>query len=309
MPGSTNEAKVSLSNIRRLLVSRGYQEVVTYSFIEPELFKKFEPDAQPLQLANPISADMAVMRPSIWPGLIKTLQYNLNRQQARARLFETGLRFSGTLDELKQEPVLAGLMTGSRQPEGWSNTKELADFYDLKADIEALLMLPSALDEANFVVAQHPALHPGQTARVERNGVLLGFMGGLHPELAAQLDITQPVYLFEFSLAALQQGSFPVFSELSRFPEVRRDLALVVDELHPANAILDCVRQAAGDFLSNVWLFDVYQGKGVEPGRKSLAIGLTWQHPSRTLSDDEVMACLQAILSAVGEEFGATLRN
>lgn len=308
-PAASTESKVSLAHIRRLLISRGYQEVVTYSFIEPDLFKKFAPDAQPLQLANPISADMAVMRSSLWPGLIKTLQYNLNRQQTRARLFETGLRFSGTLESLTQEPVLAGLITGSRFPEGWSNSKELADFYDLKADVESLLAMSSALDDVHFVAAQHPALHPGQTARVERNGVTLGFIGGLHPELSAQLDITQPVYLFEFSLSALQQGRLPVFSELSRFPEVRRDLALIVDETHSASAILDCVRQAAGAYLSNIRLFDVYQGKGIEPGRKSLAIGLTWQHPSRTLSDDEMMACLQAILSAVGEKFGAILRN
>jgi len=308
-PKAKSESRLELSSLRRLLVARGYQEAITYSFIDPKLFELFDPQAQPVLLANPISADMAAMRSSLWPGLVKALQHNLNRQQSRVRLFESGLRFTGALEHLSQEPMLAGLITGPRSPEAWANPKDLVDFYDIKADVEAVLALNGLSGAFQFLPDSHPALHPGQTARIEREGQPVGFVGALHPELASTLGISQPVYLFELCMASIQQGFLPVSEELSRFPEVRRDLALVVEQNLPADAVLTRIRQVAGEYLKGLRLFDVYQGKGVEPGRKSLAIGLTWQHPSRTLNDEEVMACLQAILTAVEEGFGATLRN
>lgn len=308
-PEAKPEARAELPLLRRLLVARGYQEAITYSFIDPKLFEQFTPGVKPLQLANPISADMAAMRASLWPGLVKALQYNLNRQQSRVRLFEAGLRFVGQLDELKQESMLAGVVTGSRLPEGWANAREATDFYDVKADVEALLAFAGNGAAYQFVAGEHPALHPGQTAHIEREGRLVGFVGSLHPELATSLGIDQPVYLFELALGEIVEGRLPKFSELSRFPEVRRDLAVLVAREVPAQAVLQCIRDAAGENLTDLKLFDVYQGKGIDPLSKSVAVGLTWQHPSRTLNDDEVNGAMQQILTSLEERFNATLRK
>lgn len=308
-PQSKAEARAELPVLRRLLVARGYQEAITYSFIDPKLFELFNPGVVPLQLANPISADMAAMRVSLWPGLIKVVQHNLNRQQSRVRLFESGLRFVGQLGELKQEAMLAGAITGARLPEAWAHGKETVDFFDAKADVEALLGSAGAAGAFRFVPGEHPALHPGQTARIEREGQLVGYLGALHPELARRLDIEQPVFLFELLLSQVIEGRMPAFRELSRFPEVRRDLALLVDKDIPADAVLTVIREAAGDCLTDLRLFDVYHGKGIDPQRKSLAVGLTWQHPSRTLNDDEVNTTTQNILTSLEQRFNATLRK
>ncbi len=308
-PESRPESRAELPALRRLLVARGYQEAITYSFIDPRLFELFSPGVEPLLLANPISADMAAMRASLWPGLIKALQHNLNRQQKRVRLFESGLRFVGQLDALKQEPMLAGVVTGSRLPEAWGNGKDEVDFYDVKADVEALLQYAGDGESYTFAPAQHPVLHPGQTARIERAGRLVGYFGSLHPELAATLGIDAPVYLFELQLAEIASGCLPRFEELSRFPEVRRDLALLVAREVPADALLACIRGVAGEHLTDLRLFDVYQGKGIDPLSKSVAVGLTWQHPSRTLNDDEVSGAMQRILASLEERFNATLRK
>ncbi|MDH4610382.1 phenylalanine--tRNA ligase subunit beta [Pseudomonas sp. BN102] len=308
-PTARSEAAVELPALRRLLVARGYHEAITYSFIDPKLFELFNPGVKPLMLANPISADMAAMRSSLWPGLVSALQHNLNRQQSRVRLFESGLRFVGQLEGLKQEPMLAGVLCGSRLPEGWANGRDAVDFYDAKADVEAVLGAAGALDAFSFVPGEHPALHPGQTARIEREGRLVGFLGALHPELAKVLDLDQPVYLFELVQAEVMQGKLPKFSELSRFPEVRRDLALLVDREVPAEAVLATIREAAGEWMTDLRLFDVYHGKGIDPLRKSLAVGLTWQHPSRTLTDDEVNNTTQNIVTSLEDRFNATLRK
>jgi phenylalanyl-tRNA synthetase beta chain len=307
-PQAKAEAAVELPALRRLLVARGYQEAITYSFIDPKLFELFSPGVEPLLLANPISADMAAMRASLWPGLIKAMQHNLNRQQSRVRLFESGLRFVGQLDTLKQEPMLAGVITGARLPESWAHGRETVDFYDAKADVEALLAA-GAGDAFSFVPGEHAALHPGQTARIEREGRLVGFLGAIHPELSRALGLDQPVYLFELVLAEVIQGRMPSFKELSRFPEVRRDFALLVDQEVPAAALLDAIRESAGEWLTDLKLFDVYHGKGIDPHRKSLAVGLTWQHPSRTLNDDEVSTTTQNILTSLEQRFNATLRK
>lgn len=308
-PQAKAEAAVELPALRRLLVARGYQEAITYSFIDPKLFELFNPDTQPLLLANPISADMAAMRSSLWPGLIKALQHNLNRQQARVRLFESGLRFVGQLEGLQQEPMLAGVVCGTRLPEGWAHSRDNVDFYDVKADVEALLASAGAADNFTFVAGEHAALHPGQTARIEREGRLVGFFGAIHPELAKALDIDQPVFMFELVLSEITHGLMPKFQELSKFPEVRRDLALLVDRDVPAQDLLGAIREAAGEWLTDLKLFDVYHGKGIYPHRKSLAVGLTWQHPSRTLNDDEVSTTTQNILTSLETRFNATLRK
>lgn len=307
-PQAQSEAQASLPLLRRLLVARGYQEAITYSFIEPELFSAFHPELKALTLANPISAELSVMRASLLPGLLKALQHNLNRQQDRVRLFESGLSFVGQLDDLKQERMLAGVITGARLPELWTHGKESVDFYDIKADVEALLAAAGDRDSFTFLPCQQHAFHPGQCARIERNGQAVGFVGTLHPQLATELDIDQQVLMFEVQLDAISAGRLPAFKELSRFPEVRRDLALVVKAEVPAEQLMAAMRSAAGEFLTQIRLFDVYQGKGVQEGCKSLAVGLTWQHPSRTLTDDEVSAATQAILTVLADNFAATLR-
>ncbi|WP_339426219.1 phenylalanine--tRNA ligase subunit beta [Pseudomonas proteolytica] len=308
-PQPKAEARAHLPELRRLLVARGYQEAVTYSFIDPKQFELFNPGVEPLLLANPISNDMAAMRSSLWPGLVKALSHNLNRQQDRVRMFESGLRFVGQLDGLKQEPMLAGVVCGSRLPEGWAQGRDPVDFFDVKADVEAVLGFAGALDAFAFVPGSHPALHPGQTARIEREGRLVGFVGAIHPELSKTLGLDRPVFVFELVLAEVAAGKMPKFSELSRFPEVRRDLALVADRNVAASAVLEVIRENAGEWLTDLRLFDVYQGKGIDPHRKSLAVGLTWQHPSRTLNDDEVNTTTQNILTSLEQRLNATLRK
>ncbi|MCQ9423295.1 phenylalanine--tRNA ligase subunit beta [Pseudomonas sp. LJDD11] len=308
-PQAKAEARGDLPELRRLLVARGYQEAITYSFIDPKWFELFSPGVQPLLLANPISNDMAAMRSSLWPGLVKALQHNLNRQQDRVRLFESGLRFVGQLDGLKQQPMLAGVVCGSRLPEGWAQGRDAVDFFDVKADVEAVLGFAGALNAFIFKAGKHPALHPGQTALIERDGREVGYLGALHPELAKQLGLDRPVFVFELVLAEVAEGRLPKFSELSRFPEVRRDLALLADRDVAASAVLDVIRENAGEWLTDLRLFDVYQGKGIDPHRKSLAVGLTWQHPSRTLNDDEVNATTLAILTSLEERLNTTLRK
>jgi phenylalanyl-tRNA synthetase beta chain len=308
-PQAKAESQGDLPALRRLLVARGYQEAITYSFIDPKWFELFNPGVAPLLLANPISNDMAAMRSSLWPGLVKSLQHNLNRQQDRVRLFESGLRFVGQLDGLKQEPMLAGVICGSRLPEGWAQGRDAVDFFDVKADVEAVLGFAGALDDFIFTSGQHPALHPGQTARIERDGREVGYIGALHPELSKTLGLDRPVFVFEVLLADVAKGRLPKFRELSRFPEVRRDLALLADRDVASSAVLEVIRENAGEWLTDLRLFDVYQGKGIDPLRKSLAVGLTWQHPSRTLTDDEVNATTQQILASLEERLNATLRK
>ncbi|WP_421555293.1 phenylalanine--tRNA ligase subunit beta [Pseudomonas kitaguniensis] len=308
-PQPKAEARAHLPELRRLLVARGYQEAVTYSFIDPKQFELFNPGVEPLLLANPISNDMAAMRSSLWPGLVKALSHNLNRQQDRVRMFESGLRFVGQLDGLQQEPMLAGVVCGSRLPEGWAQGRDAVDFFDVKADVEAVLGFAGALHDFTFVPGSHPALHPGQTARIEREGRLVGFVGAIHPELSKTLGLDRPVFVFELVLAEVASGKMPKFSELSRFPEVRRDLALIADRDVAATAVLEVIRENAGEWLTDLRLFDVYQGKGIDPHRKSLAVGLTWQHPSRTLNDDEVNTTTQNILTSLEQRLNATLRK
>ncbi|MBD8597450.1 phenylalanine--tRNA ligase subunit beta [Pseudomonas sp. CFBP 8772] len=307
-PQPRAEAQSDLPALRRLLVARGYQEAITYSFIDQKWFELFTPGVEPLLLANPISADMSAMRSSLWPGLVKSLQHNLNRQQDRVRLFESGLRFVGQLEGLKQEPMLAGVICGSRLPEGWAQGRDVVDFFDVKADVEAVLGFAGAQDDFRFVPGSHPALHPGQTARIERDGREVGYIGALHPELSKTLGLDRPVFVFELVLAEVAVGRLPKFHELSRFPEVRRDLALLAAREVSATAVLDVIRENAGEWLTDLRLFDVYQGKGIDPLRKSLAVGLTWQHPSRTLTDDEVNASTQQILTSLEARLNATLR-
>lgn len=302
------EAKLGLPILRRALIARGYQEAITYSFIEPKLSALFDPQTEPVKLRNPISADMAVMRTSLIPGLVSTLRHNLNRQQGRVRLFESGLRFIPSLTGLRQEAVLAGLIYGSRAPEVWANPIEPVDFFDLKGDVESLIDLIGIRNEVCFEAGVHPALHPGQTASIHIKGEVKGYLGALHPTLQQILDLPQSVYVFEIEQSCLLTARIPTFAALSRFPEVRRDLALLVDRDIPVKQVLEGVKSAAGAHLSDLKVFDLYMGKGIDPHRKSVALGLTFQHPSRTLTEDEINASINAVIGYLEANFAATLR-
>jgi len=304
-----DESKVVIGDVRRQLIARGYQEAITYSFIEKGLAAQFDDKHEAKALANPISAEMAVMRTTIWPGLVKALQYNQNRQQARVRLFETGQRFLPEADELIQENVIAGLICGPRQAEGWSADSAVVNFFDIKGDVEALLALGGCPEQFTFAAERHVALHPGQSAAIKRNGETVGYVGALHPELVKSLGLTGPIFLFEVIQAVVLDGQLPRFDSLSKFPESRRDLALLVDETVSFESIREVAVSQGGEFLKSVTLFDVYQGKGVEPGQKSLALGLTWQHPSRTLNDEEINEVIDFVVSALKNQYGATLRE
>ncbi len=310
------EAEVSLGRIRRQLVARGYQEAITYSFVDAEAQALLDPVNEPIALANPISAEMSVMRSTLWPGLLKSLIYNKNRQQDRIRLFETGLRFrqpsnAGPLNlkQITQDKVLAGVAMGRRFPESWTENGEKIDFFDIKGDLESVFALTADAGSFQVEPVVHPVLHPGQSARISRNGQELGVVGLLHPGIQASLELDESVYLFEVAIQPLVGGQLANFSELSRFPESRRDIAVVVARNIDSIDILKNIRENAGNYLQNLKLFDVYTGKGIDPARKSLALGLTFQHPSRNLTDLEINDSIDRVVSSLQETFGASLRN
>jgi phenylalanyl-tRNA synthetase beta chain len=304
-----DESKVELSTLRDDLISRGYSEAITYSFIAPELLAKFEPDATPVELINPISADMAVMRTSLWPGLVSTITHNLNRQQESVSFFESGLRFVKTGDNLVQDKMLAGAICGWREAENWVNKPAKVDFYDIKGDVEALLSHTCESHAFSFEARQHSALHPGQSAAIVKEGEVVGWVGAMHPQLQQQLGLTEPVFLFEIELAAIQTAKLPEFSELSKFPEVRRDIAVIVDEAVTSDQVMNVIRKEGGEKLTDLTLFDIYRGKGIEIQRKSLAMGLTFRDSSRTLKDEEINKIIDQVIESLSASCGATLRN
>ncbi|OED47419.1 phenylalanine--tRNA ligase subunit beta [Endozoicomonas sp. (ex Bugula neritina AB1)] len=304
-----DEALVQEADLRRLLVSRGYQEAVCFSFIDPKLHSQFDPEREAVALANPIASDLSVMRTSLLPGLVKTLSYNLNRQQSRVRLFEMGQTFIRDDEALKQEEYIAGAITGARFPEGWNAGTDSVDFYDIKGDVEALLKKGGVNSEFSFEKGAHSAMHPGQCAALVREGQIVGHVGTLHPTLKKSQNLDSEVFLFEARLDSVTKGKITQFETLSKFPEVRRDLALIVQQDVAAGSLCDVVRQASGELLTDVRIFDVYAGKGIEEGHKSLALGLTLQHGSRTLKDEEVSQLIDTIVSRLETEFSARLRG
>ncbi len=307
--GPIPESLATDARLRAILVDRDYQEVVTYSFVDPKLQSLLDRQNAAVPLANPISADMAVMRTSLWPGLLQAILYNQNRQQTRVRLFEIGRTFISQGPELMQERMLGGAVSGEALAEQWGIPRRGADFYDVKADVEALLTLAGIIGEVRYSSASHTALHPGQSAQIRHHNKLVGQIGLLHPELQSQLGLDRPVILFELMLAALQFEKIPVFREFSKFPSIRRDLAIIVAEATPAQTVLECVEKVTGRLLVNLELFDEYRGKGIDSGRKSLALGLTLQDSSRTLNEDEIERVMAQVIAALGSELGATVRQ
>lgn len=304
------ETKIENSRIRRRLIERGYQEAITYSFVDPRLQEALDPEHAPFALANPISSDMAVMRTSLWPGLTQALLYNQNRQQDRIRLFEIGARFRRDGKQVREETIVAGIVAGYQEPEQWGSSKRDADFFDVKKDVESLLAMTGRAADYSFKAAAHPALHPGQSARIEGvQGREAGMMGLLHPQALKSLDINKSAILFELILEEFNRAILPRFQEASKYPAIRRDLAVVVDDGVTSAAVQQGILEVAGDLLTDLQLFDVYKGKGIDSGKKSLALGLTLQDSSRTLTDGDVDLVIERVLTRLRENFGATLRD
>ena len=298
-----SELQRPLAQVQQTLVARDYQEIVSYAFIEEQIERELCGNDHPVALQNPIASNLAVMRSSLIGGLVGALRFNLNRKQARVRLFEIGACFARASDEYVQSQRLSGLVYGAAQPEEWGAAAKPVDFYDVKADVEALF----APQPLHFVVATHPALHPGRSAQIFCAGKPVGWLGELHPQWQQQYDMPQAAVWFEVELDAATRTQVPYMSEITKFLPVRRDLAVLADEAVATQTLLDTMQQAAVPYVAEVSLFDVYRGNGVEQGKKSLAFRVLLQDTQKTLTDSEIEQSVALLVEAI-QQHGAQLR-
>ncbi|BCV66829.1 phenylalanine--tRNA ligase beta subunit [Shewanella carassii] len=306
------ETALKLSRVRAMLVARGFQEAITYSFVDPKLQKLVHPDSEAMVLPNPISSEMSAMRLSMFTGLLSAVGYNQARQQGRVRLFETGLRFipdAQAESGVRQQAMLGAVIAGPQSDEHWSMESKTVDFFDLKGDLEAIIGLTVSEAEFSFKGALHPAMHPGQCAEILRNDRVIGYIGAVHPSLEKPFGLNGKTIVFELELDALLQAKLPQAQAVSKFPANRRDIAIVVDEEVAAGEVMTLIRKVGGNQLVGLNLFDVYRGKGVEQGKKSLAIALTLQDNTRTLEEKEIAEMVDTVVSALKSEFNASLRD
>jgi phenylalanyl-tRNA synthetase beta chain len=312
VPGASTETTVSNDRVLTAFADRGYREVITYTFVDPAVQRRLFPDSPGLTLANPISADLGEMRVSLWTGLIQSCRENLRRQQTRVRLFELGNKF--VLDEsaqtkLREVECVAGIATGQRLPEQWGAASEAVDFYDVKADVLDVLALTGDLSSLRFEPESLPILRPGRAARIYRGTVPIGWLGELHPQLGKDFNLTTTVFLFELEINVAFAANSLHFKKISKFPSVRRDLAIVVDETLPLAVLRENVTVSASGLLSELRVFDVYRGPGVETGRKSIALRLILQDSSRTLTDIDADAVVAQVVARLRDELSATIRD
>ncbi|MFM6906737.1 MAG: phenylalanine--tRNA ligase subunit beta, partial [Acinetobacter tjernbergiae] len=301
--------RFEIAQLRQTVATLGYQEAISFSFADAKLEKQLNPNVQPLMLANPISSDLAAMRSTLLSSLIPCVQYNLNRQQQRVRFFELGLRFdyqnAQSIHDLQQIPTLALIAVGSRAPESWHVKPQAMDFFDFKGEIEEILAAGRV--NVEFVRTERAWLHPGQSAEILVNGQSIGYLGRLHPSLENELDLGT-TWVAELDQQAVLQSYVSNFTELSRFPSVRRDIALLISDKIEVRDIQRLIEQTGGELLDSTWLFDVYTGQGVEQGKRSLAFALLWQHPTRTLEDAEIKSGMDNIIQVLEDTYQATLR-
>ncbi|HFX6175266.1 TPA: phenylalanine--tRNA ligase subunit beta [Acinetobacter baumannii] len=301
--------RFEIAQLRQTVVTLGYQEAISFSFADAKLEKQLNPQVSPLMLANPISSDLAAMRSTLLSSLIPCVQYNLNRQQSRVRFFELGLRFdyqnANSIQDLKQIPTLALVAVGSREPESWHAKPQPIDFFDFKGEVEEILAAGRV--KVEYVRSERPWLHPGQSAEILVDGQSIGYLGRLHPSLENELDLST-TWVAELDQAAVLQSYVSNFTELSRFPSVRRDIALLISDNINVRDIQQLIEKTGGELLDSTWLFDVYTGQGVEEGKRSLAFALLWQHPSRTLEDAEIKSGMDNIIQVLENTYQATLR-
>ncbi len=310
--GTHREADLSLKRVKTMLADKGYQEVITYSFVDPKIQQLLHPGEEHLILPSPISSEMSAMRLSLLTGLLNTVVYNQNRQQSRVRIFEAGLRFVPDTQAdlgIRQDLMLAGAICGNRYEEHWDLARNSVDFYDLKGDLESVLDLTGKLSDIEFRAANNPALHPGQSAAVYLQGECIGFIGVVHPELERKLSLNGRTLVFEVLWNQVADRVVPEAQEISRFPANRRDIAVVVAENVPAADILGECKKVGANQVVGVNLFDVYRGKGVAEGYKSLAISLILQDTGRTLEEEEIAATVAKCVEALKERFQASLRD
>jgi phenylalanyl-tRNA synthetase beta chain len=307
-PGIISEGLVSLQNIQQSLCAAGYQEAINYSFTSRHLLGRFSMDENVLPLANALNSDLEVMRTALLPGLMETLARNLRRQQDRVRLFETGTVFEQT-DTLTESWHVAVVACGSFVPEQWGIDARATDFYDLKGDLESMLSLRGQTDEVEFRYRNIPWLHPGQAALVSINGIDIGWAGSIHPSILMQMEVKGPVLAFEVDIGLLSKREISYMKDISRFPSVRRDLALLVPEKISYAEVRSNVIELSGDLLINLLLFDLYSGHNVEKGYKSLAIGLILQNVSCTLTDEVVDSLVQNVVQGLERRLSAQLRG
>ncbi len=305
------ESEQSLLALKTALVQRGYNEVITYSFVEEAKQKLLEPELPYVLLQNPISDDMKAMRTSLFSGLLQSVAYNQNRQQSRVRLFESGLVFYKNDSDptgATQIPMFGGVIVGNVSASGWDEEERLVDFFDLKGDVETLIRMSHQLANIRFEPCEHPSLHPGQSAAIVKDGKEVGMMGQLHPSLVKPMGVSGKVYLFQIRQDALMTMQVPVAQAVSKFPEVQRDLAFVVDESIAVQGLIDSIVAVKSDILNAVELFDIYRGQGVENTQKSIALTLKIQHQDRTLQDEEVDALISEVLASAKQAVNAELR-
>ncbi|PAV01889.1 phenylalanine--tRNA ligase subunit beta [Arsenophonus sp. ENCA] len=306
------ESALPLKRVKTLLIDRDYNETITYSFVDPKIQQLLHPDSDAMILPDPISADMSVMRLSLLPGLLTTVIYNQNRQQNRIRLFETGLRFVPDVTAehgIRQELMLAAVITGNRYEEHWSQEKRAVDFFDIKGDVEAILALTGKLDNIIYKAHSNPALHPGQSAGIYLNNDYIGYIGVIHPELENKLDLNGRTLVFELLWDTVAERVIPKANMISRFPANRRDIAVVVpEEVATADVLAEC-KKIGINHIVGINLFDVYCGKGVAEGYKSLAISLILQDTNRTLEEEEIAATVDKCVAALKRRFQASLRD
>ncbi|BCX75238.1 MULTISPECIES: phenylalanine--tRNA ligase subunit beta [Acinetobacter] len=304
-----HQDQFELPQLRQTLVTLGYQEAISFSFADLKLEKQLNSQVNPLALANPISSDLAVMRSTLLSSLIPCVQYNINRQQSRVRFFELGLRFdyqnAQTIDDLNQIPTLAMIAVGSKHAESWHGKAQAMDFFDFKGEVEEVLAAGRV--QVEYVRSEREWLHPGQSAEVLIDGKSVGYLGRLHPSLENALDLST-TWVAELDQSAVLQTYVSNFTELSRFPSVRRDIALVISDKINVSEIQQLIEKTGGELLDSTWLFDVYTGQGVEQGKRSLAFALLWQHPSRTLEDAEIKSGMDHIIQVLESTYQATLR-
>ncbi len=298
------EAKRSLNWLKDILTVKGYQEVVTYSFVDEDWERTLSDNQTPIKLKNPIASNLSVMRSSLWAGLLDVLTYNINRKQDRAMLFETGNTYHRLDDGYQETAKVAGLCYGSAIPEQWGESERDFDFYDVKAIVDTLTH-----QQATYKQDKHPALHPGQTARVYLKGVAVGWLGKLHPKYQQQYDLPKSTILFELNTELILQTKVASYTEVSKFLPIRRDIAIVVDEAIEVQTIIDTVNAEKIPLLQKVQLFDIYQGKGIEEGKKSLAFLILMQDTNKTLIDSEAEAAIAKLLKLLENKFNAQLRN
>ncbi len=312
MNNEAEEKSLPLKNVRNLLLARGFYEAITYSFVEPNKQKLLVPDADALILPNPISQDMSAMRLSLVTGLLNTVAYNQKRQQNRIRLFESGLRFVPETDAengLRQEMMLAGVITGARNEDHWDIKNDSVDFYDLKGDLEAIFELTANANAYTFKSAKHPALHPGQSAAIELNNRIVGYIGALHPQLERKFDLNGRTFVFEIEWSAISERVIPEAISISKFPANRRDIAVILDDNIDSDEIVRACLATDNKLITDAKLFDVYKGKGVDENKKSLAIALTLQSTEKTLEDTDISAAVNSVVNILSKNFSAILRD